>query len=142
MKSITKIIRKNQLSEFDFEIIIKKFKEYVDNCGPSDFIKFTIGKNYPKRSLPTNDYYWVLMTIYGDVTGMTKKQADAWWLSELKPTEAVTNTKTGEVRLIPLSTSRMNTQQMSNYIEEIKREAMIQDGIYLPEPGEAIKMEL
>ena len=82
------------------------------------------------------------MTIYGDYVGMTKKESDAWWKGELKPTKPVTNTKTGEVRLVPISTSDMTTQELNNYIEKIKEQAMIQDNIYLPDPGEAIQLTL
>lgn len=137
-----KIFQKGQFQETEIDRFLASAKEFILGMDPSWTVKLFAARYYPKRTLPQNSYYWVLMTIYGDCTGMTKKQADAWWKTELKPMRQVINTKSGEARMVLISTSDMTTQELTNYIEEIKREAMIQDNIYLPEPGEAIKMAI
>lgn len=137
-----KIFQLKQYSEQDIDRFLLQLKTHILSLDPSFYIKLFAGRHYPGRTIPQNSYYWVLMTIYGDYVGMTKKEADAWWKGELKPTKPVTNTKTGEVRLVPISTSDMTTQELNNYIEKIKEQAMIQDNIYLPDPGEAIQLTL
>jgi len=137
-----KIFQKGQFQETEIDRFLASAKEFILGMEPSWTVKLFAARHYPKRTLPQNSYYWVLMTIYGDYVGMTKKEADAWWKTELKPMRQVINTKSGEARMVLISTSDMTTQELTNYIEEIKREAMIQDNIYLPEPGEAIKMAI
>lgn len=137
-----KIFQKGQFQETEIDRFLASAKEFILGMDPSWTVKLFAARHYPKRTLPQNSYYWVLMTIYGDYVGMTKKEADAWWKTELKPMRQVINTKSGEARMVLISTSDMTTQELTNYIEEIKREAMIQDNIYLPEPGEAIKMAI
>ncbi len=137
-----KIFPKNQYNESDIDTFLAAIKKHVMEMDPTYIVKLFAGRHYPKRTLPQNSYYWVLMTIYGDHIGLTQKEADGWWKAELKPTRMVTNTLTGEARLIPIGTSEMTTQEMEAYIEKIKEQAMIQDNVYLPNPGEAIQMSL
>lgn len=137
-----KIFQIKQYSEAEIDRFLLQLKAHVLSLDPNYYVKLFAGRHYPNRTLSQNSYYWLLMTIYGDHIGLTKKEADGWWKSELMPTREVTNQKTGEVRHIPIGTSEMTTQELTNYIEKIKEQAMIQDNIYLPNPGEAIQMSL
>jgi len=84
------------------------------------------------RSNSQNSYYWgVVIDILGNELGYPPQNMhDALRLEFLsKPDD-----KTGLMKVA--STTDLNTKQMEDYLEGIRRWASIELGIYIPNPGE------
>jgi len=131
-----------RLRDLDLYQVFKKFKQEIIDEGwdPNWFIKVVIKRYYPDRTLPQNKYHWALMTIFGDACGWTKEEAHQYFVEKFGPIKVLVNEATGEENPIRLSTSMMDTQQMTEFIALYRQDAMDNAGVYLPLPNENLEL--
>jgi hypothetical protein len=80
-----------------------------------------------KRSLNSNNYYWLIMVIIGEHLGYYKNELHEVALDMFAPRKQVMD------RFVIVRTSEMNSMQMSKYIDRIKMWALHELNITLPE---------
>ena len=90
-----------------------------------------------KRTLDQNAYLWVLFTISGGELGYTKDDMhdlcvhlvpdfEKYFRKELK------NNRTGEITIVPVGTSRLNKDEMSEFITDFRNFMRDRFNIHLP----------
>lgn len=95
---------------------------------------------YDKRSDSQNRYYFGLVVpliqkgIEDLGTELTKEETHEFLKARFN-TNDIVNHETGEAINIPLSTTRLNKEQFSEYIEKIQRFAAEFLNIEIPDPG-------
>lgn len=103
-----------------------------------------------KRSNPQNRYYWGLVVpliqkgIKDLGTELTKEETHEFLKARFNTEEIhVVDKKTGELlyESIPKSTTRLNKEDFSKYIEQIQRWAAEFLSIVIPDPGVQLKAE-
>jgi hypothetical protein len=102
----------------------------------------TIEEYKKDRSINQNSYMWGV--VYGHIsqyTGMTPNEVHEWCKMEFNfGFKEVLNKNTGELKEIKYgkSTKDLDTGEMENYLEEIRRYFMIEFNVYIPIPNETI----
>lgn len=99
-----------------------------------------------KRSDPQNKYYWAVcvpmvqegMKDLGNE--FTKEEVHDFLKKEFNFSEVV-NPETGEVKQVPRSTTLLNKEAFSNYIESIQRWAAEWLHIVIPDPGQQLTID-
>lgn len=98
-----------------------------------------------KRSNQQNRYYFGLVVpliqkgLYEKGLDVSKEEAHEFLKARLNFTELV-NEDTGEFERIPMSTTRLNKEGFSDYIQKIQRFAAEWFEIVIPDPGEQMMM--
>ena len=141
MKNYQKIqiLRKRDL---DLYVLFKRYKEEIKDWDDSWFIKVSVSRYYPQRTVPQHKYWRALMNIFADFTGMDPQEAHQYWLGRFAPTRTKMIEATGEEVEYRLTTSMMNTQEMTQFIDKVKLASMEEIGCYLQSPNESLKLEL
>jgi hypothetical protein len=104
----------NNLNGFKVELVIKKYRK--------------------KRTIPQNSYYWgIVLDLISEASGYTTEE-----LHELfKRLFLKKVIKIGGVDYeVSESTSKLNTEQFSDYIEKIKKFAVMKLDLHIPSPDE------
>ena len=97
-------------------------------------VEITIEKRKKRRTDSQNSYYWgVVIKMIADTCGYRTSEEYAGIHSELKQKFLP---KTGRLK-IAKSTSLLNTAEFNQYIEDVRRWAAEELGIYIPDPNEA-----
>ena len=93
-------------------------------------VGFPIEANKPKskRSNPQNALYWMWMSGIGDFVGYTKNDMHECFLAKFAPTKEVLD------ETIQITSSSMDSGQMTQYMNEIKRWAWDELEMVMPEP--------
>ena len=84
-----------------------------------------------KRSLSQNNLCWLYLTIGEQETGNDRNDLYAYFLNSYPTTKQIEICD--EICSIPITSSAFNTIQMTNFIENIRRE-LAQMGIHTPDP--------
>lgn len=128
----------------DGEIVNKKAVKVLFDALKDG--KYLIEINdHNKRSSPQNRYYWGLVVpmvkrgLYEHGTEVTEQEVHEYFKAKFNVT-AILNESTGEVDNVPLSTTRLNKEQFSDYIENIQRWAAEWLQMVIPDPGEQMKL--
>lgn len=104
----------------------ERFAEYLKTLQGE--IVLSVKKKRKIRSLNANNYYWLILTIAGDSLGYDPEELHdsfkAMYLTD----------KTTKIPLIR-STSKLNTEQFSQYLEKVIRQ-LVELGIVIPTPEE------
>lgn len=104
-------------------------------CEPDKEYVITIKRNRMQRSLPQNNYYHgvvvkTLALYIGDseeaIHDMLKKKFNGHTI--VFPS--------GNIELVGGSTAKLNTHEMTMYIEKIRNWAVTEEGCYIPQPNE------
>lgn len=106
-----------------------------NHCLPlrGQIVEVTIAKARKKRSDNQNAYYWgVVLARIADYSGYRGKDELEGLHEELK---RMFLPKFGRMN-ITRSTSALSTIEFNNYIEDVKRWAVQELGIYIPDPNE------
>ncbi len=87
-----------------------------------------------KRSIAQNSLYWLWLTCIEQEGSNNRDELSEYFKAKyLLPTEV---TVRGETVLIRPSTTKLDTQQFTVYLEKIKQFALDELGVLLPEPSE------
>lgn len=104
----------------------------VSSLDPSKKWAVTVKKYVKKRTNPQNNLYWKWLEIIGRETGYDKDDLhDALRDKFLDPVEREV---LGELRHFRQSTTKLTTQQMTEYMDNIYRFSTSDLGILLPVP--------
>lgn len=96
--------------------------------------------NHNKRSNPQNRYYWGLVIplvrkgIEDMGTELTSEETHEFLKAKFNVSELV-NEDTGQVELLPRSTTILTKEKFSGYVEKIQRFASEFLNIEIPDPG-------
>jgi len=107
-------------------------KDLSSNEGKTVFITVREQKN--RRSLNLNSYYWaVVVNLVSQDTGYDKEEAH----EVLKSMFLRTRYQIKGIWVDGMkSTTKLSNQEMTEYIEEVKRFATSSLGLYIPDPNE------
>ena len=93
---------------------------------------FTVGERKPPRSLEANAYLWaVVYEFIADETGMTPEEVHAEMKDRFLP--RFFTRENGEEKELEKSTTRLNSKEMSNYIEQVKAFAASELSVSIPD---------
>jgi hypothetical protein len=85
-----------------------------------------------QRSLKANKLYWLWLNCIHDDTGNSVESLHEYF--KQKYLQWTTDDVFGEEIVIRASTRKLDTKEFTTYLENIRVE-MLEQGIYLPEPG-------
>jgi hypothetical protein len=100
-----------------------------------------------KRSNPQNRYYWglVIPMIHNGIkemgTELTFLETHEFLKARFNISDLV-NEDTGETISLPLSTTRLNKSEFSDYVAKIQQFAAEFLNIIIPDPGQQMEIEL
>lgn len=100
---------------------------------------------YNKRSTQQNRYYFgivvpMIQKGINDLGHDLSKEEIHDFLKAKFNYDGIANEETGEYMAFPLSTTRLNKEEFSNYIRKIQLFAADFLGVVIPDPGEQIKI--
>lgn len=105
-------------------------------------LKLTIEPYKKDRSLNQNSYMWgVVYNTISNYTGMTPQEVHEFCKMEFNyGFKEVLNKNTGELKEIkyPKSTKDLNTGEMENYLEAIRRYFLVEVDVMIPLPNESL----
>jgi hypothetical protein len=94
-------------------------------------VQVTVEKLKPQRSRGQNAYYWgVVVKLIADHTGAEPEEIHTALKYHFCPKRFVGNL------VAPASTKRLDTIDFADYTEKVKRWALEELGLRIPEPGE------
>jgi len=119
--------------------LVKDSKLYFDNRENFDLyvgtldgnkVEVIVKKSKKSRSLRSNNYYWVYLTILEAETGNSKEDLHEYFKSKyLSHRVGYLN---GNEIMLPPTTTTLSTVEMSEYIRKIE----VESGIQSPDPNE------
>lgn len=124
---------------------IKKLDDYNKSL-PDGRYKVTVEKS-DKRSSQQNRYYWgvvihlINQAFYDLGHELTAEETHEFLKAKFNHKEIV-NSDTGELLQLPLSTTRLNKSEFSEYVEKIQRFAAEFLNTVIPDPGEQLEIEV
>jgi len=122
-------VKKGKFIAFNPDLFSQAFRQFEGKK-----VAVIVKKYFKKRSNPQNDYYHgVIVPIVADYMGESKKDAHEA-LKALHNTRLM-ETEKGTVS-IPQSTTKLTTQEFSDYCERCRRWAAEFLGVYIPDPNE------
>lgn len=136
----------NPIPLFNFDVIDRKvvwniiekdkLHKYMNQL-PNGKYELYITKWFPDRNLDQNGYYWALMTIMENESevGYTKLEWHELFLDMFAPVVYENDER------IVIRTSKMNTVQFGQYVENIRDYVLVEFNVYLPEPDELGKLK-
>jgi hypothetical protein len=113
-----------------------EFKLYLqNNAGKKSVLK--VKRHSAKRSDPQNRYYWsVVVKKLCDHTGYDSD--DMHEILKSKFNYEYADMPSGQTITYGQSTTKLSKTDFMLYLDEIKRWAMIEFGLYIPDPNEVI----
>lgn len=108
-------------------------KNLVDGLPKDGSMKVTIEPSHAKRSLAQNNLYHMWVDIIANEVGYTHREMDIELKAELLEPEIVVARSGKTFSQLP-STSKMNTKEMSHYLDAVDRLAAEFYDIVLPRP--------
>ncbi len=119
----------------DRQKAITKFEQLIN-----DNKVIELKEKKPKRSISQNSYLHLLFTWFAIEYGETVEHVKQVIFKQVVNPEIFktefANKKTGELRVDWLSTSKLDTAEMTLSIDRFRNYATQQAGIYLPEPSD------
>lgn len=99
-------------------------------------IKIDVDGIYPNRSMPQNRYLHMIIGMYAEHLGMTAKHLK----DDLQKRYTLVEEQIidGKLHCIVESTAKMTSRRLEEFTEQIRREAIMEHNLYLPEPNELI----
>lgn len=96
-----------------------------------------------KRSIPQNSYLWgVVYKVIAEELGYDESDIHEYCKEKFLPKRELTNKITGEIFEAKESTSKMDKEKFSKYIESILKWASIELNIYVPESNSFASYEI
>jgi hypothetical protein len=106
-----------------------RFEEYKKNGDRTE-----LKKRRSNRSLNQNNLLWLWLSCIEDETGQDRNDLYTYFIKKFAPRKEVEIF--GERQTVYLTTSKMNTKQMSKHLERIKIFSARELTISLPEPND------
>ena len=106
--------------------------EYIQKLPDKPFT-CTIERERTRRSIDQNSLYWLWLSCISHETGGDKDAIHDYFKDEFLPKETVKSLP-GIVYDRPVSTSKLDTVQFTQYLEKVQVFASSELGIVLPSP--------
>lgn len=116
-----------------YDADVNKFHTYMDSLRDGTHVFVTIKKitRETLRSVEQNRYYWgIVIKLLADYTGYTKEEMHEALKYKFLRYENVPGLPT------VLSTTQLSTVEFESYLEQVRRWAAIEFGVYIPLPRE------
>lgn len=137
--SRVKILKKKDL---DLYSLYKKWKQEIADWDDNMFLKVSIKRHYPERTPPQNRYLHMIIGIFADELGWHHTHAYQYFIDKFAPIEFVVNKITGEEIPVKITSSKMNTEQITIFIDSIRLFSMEECKIHLPLPNEQRTLDI
>lgn len=98
---------------------VPTYKKYLSTFKEGALVWLTVSEKKKPRSLSQNDYYWAYLRIIEAETGDFAEDLHEFFKRKFLPPRFV-NVMGNEVKL-PNSTTRLTTDEFSEYISKIER---------------------
>lgn len=85
-----------------------------------DYLFVTIEGKKNKRSLASNRFYWKIIDLINKETGNDKDEIHTFFKKKFLPKE-FTDYETGDIYMSYNSTAKLNTKEMSEYLDNVIR---------------------
>lgn len=115
------------------------WRAFREGLADSDYL-VTVESFYPKRTLPQNSYLHVIFTIIGKYTGNDLEEVKEALKREFALVDHI-NVFTGEIEQVPQNTSKMDTYELSQFIEKVKKWALDFLGLEIPDAGDKVSID-
>lgn len=122
------------------EITITKSSSGVEYSMPLEYVisqlkngryKLTIQKHAEKRTVSQNALFWMWMACIEQQTGTDKQDVHDYYCVRFLRRETMINDRS---TVVIGGTSKLNTLQMTNFMDKVKADAATEFGIMLPLP--------
>lgn len=90
-----------------------------------------IARKVKSRTLPQNSLMWMWFQCLEEATGQPKEDIHEYYRHKFLLREVTVGETTA---MVPMSTTKLNTVQMSNYMDKIQVDAATELGVTLPLP--------
>lgn len=136
-------VENGKLTIYGRETLKRDAKEFFDGME----VQLTLERKKRKRSNKQNRYYWgTCIAIIRDqlrhLHGTQYEPEEVHdFLKAMLNHERVVNEDTGEMIAIPLSTAKLSTAEMAEYIERVRQWSQDYLDTYIPEPNEQREMD-
>jgi hypothetical protein len=111
-------------------------KQHIDKLPENKRYTIEITQKRENRTLDQNALYWLWLTCIEQETGNSKEDIHYYCKDNFLPKKEMTIA--GEVVYIPESTTKKDTKQFSDYMNEVQVFAASELGIILPDPQDLI----
>lgn len=123
-----------ELVKRDGIISLGKNLDYVFSTLRNGRYEIQIRRLTEKRSVSQNDLLWLWLKCIEDETGTTKEDAYLFYCKKFLSKMVVVGNK---LECVNDTSSRLNTKQMTQFLEKIRADAATELGITLPDPQDA-----
>lgn len=110
--------------------------EYISKLNLEKRYEINITLKREKRTIPQNRLYWLYVTCIADETGNSKEDIHTHLKQTFLKVEDVIIGNASIAKTI--STTKLNTSMMANYINQIVVWASSECGIILPDPADYV----
>lgn len=110
--------------------------DYLNRLNPQKRYEINIALKREVRSIPQNRLYWLYVTCIADETGNSKEDIHNHLKQTFLKVEDVIIGNASIAKTI--STTKLNTSMMANYINQIVVWASSECGIILPDPADYV----
>lgn len=111
-------------------------KDYISKLNLEKRYEVNITLKREKRTIPQNRLYWLYVTCIADETGNSKEDIHTHLKQTFLKVEDVIIGNASIAKTI--STTKLNTAMMANYINQIVVWASSECGIILPDPADYV----
>lgn len=111
-------------------------KDYISKLNLDKRYEINITLKKEKRTIPQNRLYWLYVTCIADETGNSKEDIHNHLKQTFLKVEDVIIGNASIAKTI--STTKLNTSMMANYINQIVVWASSECGIILPDPADYV----
>lgn len=97
----------------------REVEKYLSHLKDED-LTITVEKYKSKRSLASNRFYWKIIDLINKETGNDKDEIHTFFKKKFLPKE-FTDYETGDIYMSYNSTAKLNTKEMSEYLDNVIR---------------------
>ena len=119
------------LTKKDGRVMLDQELPYIFSTLSNGKYQITIKKVSEKRSIAQNDLLWMWMACIENETGTPKDEVYMYYCKKFLMRTMTIGQK---MERIYLTSSKLNTEQMTTFLNQIKADALQELGITLPTP--------
>ena len=119
------------LTKKDGRVMLDQELPYIFSTLSNGKYQITIKKVSEKRSIAQNDLLWMWMQCIANETGTPKDEVYMYYCKKFLMKTVTIGQK---MERIYLTSSKLNTEQMTAFLNQIKADAATELGITLPTP--------
>ena len=122
-------MRSTKLTKTDGVVSMEKPFDYLCSLLPNGEYEVRIVKKTKTRTLPQNSLMWMWFKCLEEATGQDANDWHEYYKAKFLMRHVTLN---GKVFAVPMSTTKLTTEQMSVYMDKIKLDALYEWDVHLP----------